>query len=126
MDPEHCEVALKREKLFFGWYNTVIGHPSNKRTEFKFKKKIIPCHYSSMSEIVAELNAKMLAGSKNIHLHLNGFDICFDYDYFSNKSVVTMSHRISIKMEGWDLAMQLGFKGNEILSELTPIVYCES
>ena len=85
-------------------------------------KEIKPDYYSSMSEIAAELNAKIPAELKNINLHLDGFDIRFNYDYFSHKSIVTMSHRISRIKEGWDLAMQLEFKENEILRGPTPIV----
>ena len=53
MDPEHWEVALKEiqfphlwynvrkdKNYFIGWYNTVIGRPSDERVEFKFMKKI--------------------------------------------------------------------------------------
>ena len=35
---------------------------------------------------------------------------------------MTMSHGVSIKMEGSDLAMRLGFKENKILRGCTPIV----
>ena len=117
VDPEHWEIALKKiqfsylwnnvrkdKNYFIGWYSTVIGHPSNKRVESKFMKKIDPGYYSSMPEMAAELNTKILAELKNITLHLDGFDIRFDYDSFSNKSVLTMSHGVSIKMEGLDLA----------------------
>ena len=65
--------------------------------------------------MVAELNEKILAELKNINLHLDGFNIPFDYDFFSNKSIVTMSHGVLIKLEGLDLSMRLGFKDNEIL-----------
>ena len=53
MDAEHWEVALKEiqfphlwynvrkdKNYFIGWYNTVIGRPSDKRVEFKFMKEI--------------------------------------------------------------------------------------
>ena len=59
--------------------------------------------------MIVELNAKVLAEPNYINLHLDGFDVCFDYDYFSNKSVVTMSHGVSIKKERSDLALRLGF-----------------
>ena len=58
VDPGHWEVALKNFKFphlwynvrkdknyFIVWYNTVIGHPSNKRFEFKFMKEIKPGYY---------------------------------------------------------------------------------
>ena len=96
--------------------------PSNKRVEFKFMKEIKPGHYLSMPEMIVELNAKVLAEPNYINLHLDGFDVCFDYDYFSNKPVVTMSHGVSIKEERSDLALRLGFKENEILRGPTPIV----
>ena len=57
-------------------------------------KEIKPGYYSSMSEIVAELNVKIPAEPKDINLHLDGYDIRFDYDSLSNKSIVTRSHRI--------------------------------
>ena len=85
-------------------------------------KETKPGYYSSMSEMVAELNAKIPTGLKAISLHSDGFDIRFDYDSFSNKSIVTMSQGVSIKMEGSDLAMRMGFKENEILHGSTPIV----
>ena len=96
--------------------------PSNKRVEFKFMKEIKPGHYLSIPEMIVELNAKVLAEPNYINLHLDGFDVCFDYDYFSNKSVVTMSHGVSIKKERSDLALRLGFTENEILRGPTPIV----
>ena len=85
-------------------------------------KEIKPGYYSSMPEMVAELNVKIPKGSKTINLHSNGFDIRFDYDSFSNKSIVTMSHGVLIKMEESDLSMGMGFKENEILRRSTPIV----
>ena len=75
-----------------------------------------------MSEIIAELNAKIPAEPKNINLHLNGFDIRFDYGFFSNKSVVIMFHGVSIKMEGLDWAMRLGFNENGTFRGPSPIV----
>ena len=135
VDPEHSQVALKEfqlphlwyhvrkdKKIFIGWYNTVKGRPSNKRVEFKFMKEIKPGYYWSMPEMVAELNAKIPAEPKTVNLHLDGFDINFHYDSFSSKSILTMSHEISIKMGGSDLAMRLVFKENKILGRLTPIV----
>ena len=80
-------------------------------------------YYSSISEMTAELNAKIPAEPKNINLHLDGFDIRFDYYSFSNKSIVTMSHGVLMRMEGSDLAMRLGFKENEILRGPTLIVF---
>ena len=84
-------------------------------------KEIKADYYSSMPEMVAEMNAKVLAEHKAINLHLDDVDICFDYHSFSSNSIVTMSHGVSIKMEGSDLAMRLGFKENEILRGLKPI-----
>ena len=97
---EQCE---KKQKFFY-WLVQYCSRPSNKRVEFKFMKEIKPCYFSSMPEMVAELNAKMPAEPKNINLHLDGFDIRFDYHSFSNKSIVTMSHGVSLKMAGSDLA----------------------
>ena len=68
----------------------------------------------------AELNGKIATRLKTISLHLDSFNIRFDS--FSNKSVVTMSHGVSIKIEGSDLAMQKGFKKNETLRGSAPIV----
>ena len=85
-------------------------------------KEIKAGYYSSMPGMVAELNAKIPTGPKNLSLHLDGFDIRFDYDSLSNKSIATMSNGVSIKMEGSDLAMRMGFKENEILRGSTPIV----
>ena len=100
----------KDKNYFIGWSNTVIGHPSNKRVELKFMKDIKAGYYLSMPEMVAELNTKIPAELKTINLHLDSFDIRFDYDYFSKKSIVTISHEVSIKMEGSDLVMQVEFK----------------
>ena len=50
--------------------------------------------------MVAKLNAKIPREPKTINLDLNGLNIRFDYDSFSNKTIVTMSHGVSIKMEG--------------------------
>ena len=44
-----------------------------KRVEFKFMKEMKVCYYSSMPEMVAELNAKIPAEPKTINLHLDGF-----------------------------------------------------
>ena len=55
--------------------------------------------------MVAELNAKIPAEPKTIDLHLDGLDIRFDYDSFFKKSIVTMPHGVSIKLEGSDLVM---------------------
>ena len=93
-----------------------------KRVEFKFMKEMKVCYYSSMPEMVAELNAKIPAEPKTINLHLDGFDIRCDYNSFSNNSTVIISHGVSIKIYGSDLAMRLGFKKNEILRGPTPIV----
>ena len=60
-----------------------------------------------MPEMVAELNAKIPTGPNTINLHSDGFNVHFDYDSFSNKSVVAMSHGVSIKTEGSDLAMPM-------------------
>ena len=60
-------------------------------------KEIKPGYYSSMLEMVSELNAEIPAEPKTINLRLDRFDIHFDCDSFSNKSVV--SHGVSIKME---------------------------
>ena len=110
----------KDKNYFIGWCNTVIGHFSNKRVEFKFIKEIRPGYYWSMLEMFAELNGKIATRLKTISLHLDSFNIRFDS--FSNKSVVTMSHGVSIKIEGSDLAMQKGFKKNETLRGSAPIV----
>ena len=110
----------KDKNYFIGWYNTVIGHFSNKRVEFKFIKEIRPGYYWSMLEMFAELNGKIATRLKTISLHSDSFNICFDS--FPNKSVVTMPHGVSIKIEGSDLAMQKGFKKNETLPGSTPIV----
>ena len=72
--------------------------------------------------MIAELNAKIPAEPKTINLHLDGFDIRCDYNSFSNNSTVIISHGVSIKIYGSDLAMRLGFKKNEILRGPTPIV----
>ena len=108
VDPEHYEVTLKEIQFphlwynvgkdknhFIGCYNTVIWRPSNKRVEFKFMEEIKPSYYSSISEIIAELNAKMPAEPKNINLHLDGFDICFNYDSFSSNCMSMESHGLS-------------------------------
>ena len=118
VDPEQWEVALneiqflqlwynvrKDKNYFIGWCNTVIGHYSNKRVEFKFMKEIKHGYYSSMLEMVAELNAKIPTGPDTINLHSNGFHIRFDYDPLSNRTIMTFSHGVSIKMEGSDLPM---------------------
>ena len=104
-----------------GWYNTVIGHSSNKRTELKFMKEIKPGYYSSMPEMVAELNAEVPTGSNTIHFHSDGFNIRFDYNPFSNKSVVNMSPGRQTEMEGSDIAMRRGVKENKILCGSAPI-----
>ena len=52
-------------------------------------KEIKPGCYQSISELVAELNAMIPAEPKTMNLCLHGFDIRFDYDSFSNKSIVT-------------------------------------
>ena len=82
MDPEDWEVAMKEiqflhlwynvrkdKNCFIGWYNNVIEHSSNKRVEFKFMKEIKPDYYSSMPEIIAELNAKIPTRPNTINLH---------------------------------------------------------
>ena len=58
-------------------------------------KEIKPGYYSSMPEMVSELNSEIPAGSKTINLHSDSFNIRFDYDSFSNKSMVNMSHGLS-------------------------------
>ena len=112
----------KDKNYIIGWYNTVIGHSSNKKVEFKFMKEIKPDYYSSMPEMVAEPNTKIPTGPNAINLHPDGFDICFLYDFFSRKTIVAISHGVSIRMEGSYLAMRMGFKENEILCGSTPIV----
>ena len=80
VDPEHKEVALKEiqfphlwhnarkdKNYFIVWYITVIWRPSNKRVEFKFMKEIKPGYYSSMPQMVAELNGKIPAERKTIN-----------------------------------------------------------
>ena len=78
-------------------------------------KEIKSGYYLSMPEMVSDLNAKIPTGTNTINLHSDGFNIRFDYDSFSNKTVVVISHRLSIKLEKSDLAMKMGFKENEIL-----------
>ena len=85
-------------------------------------KEIKPGYYSSMPKMVAQLTAKIPAEPKIINLHSDGFDFRFDYDSFSNKSIVFMSHGVSIKLEVSDLTIRLGFKENEILRGPTPIL----
>ena len=63
-------------------------------------KEIKPGHYLNIPEMSVELNAQKPAESKTINLHLDGVDIRSDYYYFSNKTIVTMSQELSIKMEG--------------------------
>ena len=75
-----------------------------------------------MPEMVAELNAKIPTGPNTINLYSDGFNVHFDYDSFSNKSVVAMSHGVSIKTEGSDLAMPMWCKEKEILSGSTSII----
>ena len=91
----------KDKNHFIGRYNTVIGHSSNKRVEFKFMKEVKPDYYLSMSEMVSIFFLIMI--------------------FFSSNNIVIMSHEVSKKMEGSDLAMRMGFKENEILRE-SPIV----
>ena len=54
-------------------------------------KEIKPGCHLSMSGMVAELNAKTPTKPNITNLHSDGFDIRFDYDSFSSKSIVTMS-----------------------------------
>ena len=68
----------------------------------------------------AELNGKTPTQLRTITLHSDSFNIRFES--FSNKSIVTLSHGVSIKMEGSGLAMQQGFKKNETLRGSTPII----
>ena len=75
-----------------------------------------------MPEMVSKLNSKIPVEPKAINLLLDNFAIRFDYDSLSNKSIVAVSHGVSIKMKGQDLTMRLGVKENEILRGLTPIV----
>ena len=89
-------------------------------------KEIKPGYYSSMHEMVAELNTKIPAELKTINLHSDGFQIRFDYDSFYSKSIVTLPHGVSIKKKGSDLAMRLGFKENLRGPTLTVSVRCES
>ena len=46
--------------------NTVIGHFTHKRVESKFTKEIKPGYYSSIPEMVSELNSEIPAGTKTI------------------------------------------------------------
>ena len=63
-----------------------------------------------MPEMVAVLNAKLSTGPNIVNLHLDGFDICFDYDSFSNKTIVTMSHGVSKKNGGIRLGYASGIQ----------------
>ena len=85
-------------------------------------KETKPGYNSSMPEMVAELNENIPAELKTINLHSDGFDIRFDYDSISNKFIVTISHGVSIKMQGSALAVRLQFKENKILRGTTVIV----
>ena len=89
-----CE---KRQKLFY-WLLQYCA--SSKRVELKFMKEIKSGCYSSMLEMVAELNANIAVVLQTMNLHSDSFDICFDSNSFYDKTIVTMSHGISIKMEG--------------------------
>ena len=40
--------------------------------------------------MVAELNTKITAKPKTTNFHLDGFDIRFNYDSFSSKSILAM------------------------------------
>ena len=71
--------------------------------------------------MVAELKAKIPTEPKTICMRIV-FDIRFDYDSFSNISIVIMFHGVSIKMKRLDLFIWLGFKENEILRGPTHIV----
>ena len=132
VDPEQWEAALKEIQFphlwysmtkdknhYIGCYNTARGHSSNKRVDFKFMKEVKHGYYLSMSEIVAEVNAKIIKVPKTINLHSDGFDICFDYDSFFQQ---IYCDSWSIKMDGSDLSMGVGFKKNEILRGSAPIV----
>ena len=74
-----------------------------------------------MPEMVAKLNAKIPTGPNTINLHLNGFDIPLDYDSFSSKSIVTMSHGVLIKMEGSDWLCEWDSKRMELCVGLHPL-----
>ena len=52
--------------------------------------------------MVAELKAKIPTEPKTICMRIV-FDIRFDYDSFSNISIVIMFHGVSIKMKQLDL-----------------------
>ena len=117
VDPDHWEVAMKEiqfprlwnnvrndKNYFIDWYNTVIGYSFEKIVAFKFIKEIKAGYYSSMPEMVAELNAKVPTEPMKINLHLNGFDICFDYDFFQQVYCDYVSW--SINKNGW---IRLGF-----------------
>ena len=43
-----------------------------------------------MPEMVANMNATIPEEPKVINLHLDGFDIFFDYDFFSNEFFVSL------------------------------------
>ena len=45
-------------------------------------KEIKPGRYSSILEMIAELNSKIPAESKTINLHSDDLDFRFDYDFF--------------------------------------------
>ena len=89
-------------------------------------REIKPGYYSSMHEMVAELNTKISAEPKTINLHLDCFQIRFDYDSLYSKSIVTLPHGVSMKIKGSDLAMRLGFKESLRGPTLIISVRCES
>ena len=108
----------KGQKHYIGWCNTAIGHSTSWFQIHERSKTWLLFEYVWNGCWSERKDTKRRPES--INLYSGGFDICFDYDSFSNKSIVT--HRVSIKMEGSDLSMRMGFKENEILRGSVPIV----
>ena len=100
--------------------NTVIGHFTN--------KSWIQIYERNQTWLLFEyawngFRAEFRDTSRNQNHKRDSFNICFDYDSFSNKSMVNEYVSWTIKkMERSDLAMQMGFKENEILRWCTSIV----
>ena len=130
VDPENWEVALKEiqfphlwynvrdEKNYFtGWFNSTIGvgRLKKSRVEIKFMKEVKPGYYSSVSELIAELNSKLPSREIDKKIGSSLYKMRFDYDQYSNKTSVTIPEEVYLVMEGSGLAMRLRFKESEIL-----------